>query len=44
MPQGFLQNVRWSSAHALEDSIQSLEGRSFSLVDSLSDVDTAADL
>ncbi len=44
IPAGFLQNVRWSSADALTDSMASLPGARIALVDTLSDVDTAADL
>ena len=36
--------VRWSSPHALEDSIRSLGNCSTGLVDSLRDVDTAEDM
>ncbi|WP_324751865.1 TIGR04282 family arsenosugar biosynthesis glycosyltransferase [Roseovarius sp. Pro17] len=43
-PAGFLQNVHWSSADALTDSMASLPGMRIALVDTLSDVDTAADL
>lgn len=41
---GLLDGVRWSTERALDDSIASLGGRSAALVDSLPDVDTAADL
>ena len=43
-PVGFLQNVRWSTEHALDDSIESLADRSVGCVDQLQDVDTAEDL
>jgi rSAM/selenodomain-associated transferase 1 len=36
--------VRWSSAHALADTLENLKGRSVSYVAKLGDVDTAADL
>lgn len=44
MPSAFLQDVRWSSAYALQDSVASLGRRSVALVDTLRDVDTLADL
>lgn len=44
-PPGFLRNVRWSSAHALADSVVSLGGdRSIGYLDQLDDVDTGKDL
>jgi rSAM/selenodomain-associated transferase 1 len=43
-PARLFQNVRWSSAAALEDSMRSLAGCRIALIDRLSDVDTAADL
>lgn len=43
-PAGLFQQVRWSTPHALADSIASLAGRPFALCDLLADVDTAADL
>lgn len=43
-PRGFLQNVRWSGPHALADSRATLPDRRIALVDTLHDVDTAADL
>jgi glycosyltransferase A (GT-A) superfamily protein (DUF2064 family) len=36
--------VRWSSAHALGDTLGNLRGRSVALLPTLRDVDTAADL
>lgn len=42
-PMGF-ENVRWSTKHALNDSIRSLPGLRVALADTLSDVDTIADL
>ncbi|MEE9387224.1 MAG: TIGR04282 family arsenosugar biosynthesis glycosyltransferase [Paracoccaceae bacterium] len=41
---GLLQGVRWSSEHALNDSIANLAGRRFALVSTLSDVDIPSDL
>lgn len=43
-PVGFLDNVRWSSEHALTDSLSSLGGARVALCDTLADVDTVADL
>lgn len=43
-PARLYRNVRWSSATALEDSMCSLSGYRIALTDTLSDVDTAADL
>lgn len=43
-PGGLFEGVRWSSPHALADSIASLPGRRITLTDTLRDVDTAADL
>jgi rSAM/selenodomain-associated transferase 1 len=43
-PAGLFEGVRWSSPHALADSIASLPGRRIALTDTLRDVDTAADL
>ena len=43
-PRGFLQGVRWSTEHALTDSMATLPGRTIALVDTLHDIDTAADL
>lgn len=41
---GLLEGVRWSSEHALADSIASLGERSFARIATLPDVDRAADL
>ncbi len=41
---GLLQGVRWSTRHALADSMASLPDMRIALVDTLRDVDTAADL
>ncbi|MEQ9258695.1 MAG: TIGR04282 family arsenosugar biosynthesis glycosyltransferase [Roseovarius sp.] len=43
-PATLFQSVRWSSPHALEDSMASLPGCRIALVDTLADVDSAADL
>jgi len=44
VPSGLFQGVRWSTQHALGDTIASLGGARVALVDVLSDVDCAADL
>jgi len=44
IPAGFLQGVRWSTADALADSMATLPGARIALVDTLRDIDTAADL
>ncbi len=44
VPDGMFAGVRWSSPHALADSVASLRGRRVARVDELRDVDTAADL
>ena len=44
LPPGFLRNVRWSTEHALADSIASFPGFRVALTDELRDVDTADDL
>ncbi|MDA7427820.1 glycosyltransferase [Primorskyibacter aestuariivivens] len=43
-PAGFLDNVRWSSEHALSDSMASLPDARIALANRLADVDSAADL
>lgn len=43
-PFKMLQDVRWSSQHALGDSLATMPGRRIALIDQLRDVDTAADL
>ena len=43
-PAGFLTGVRWSTEHAMADSIATLPGHRIARVDTLADVDTAADL
>ena len=44
VPATLFDGVRWSSEHALSDSIASLPGARVALVDALRDVDTVADL
>ncbi len=44
IPAGFLRGVRWSTADALSGSMATLPGARIALVDTLRDVDTAADL
>ncbi|MEX0283402.1 MAG: TIGR04282 family arsenosugar biosynthesis glycosyltransferase [Paracoccaceae bacterium] len=44
MPPAFLRNVRWSAPETLADSLASLDGLRPSLIDTLRDVDTGADL
>ena len=44
LPHSILQNVRWSSEHALEDSIASLPSGRVVMIDTLQDIDTAEDL
>ncbi len=41
---GLFQGVRWSSAHALSDTVTSLRGQKVARVDILRDVDTVRDL
>ena len=43
-PRSLFQNVRWSSEHALADTMASLPGKRIALIDTLQDVDTLADL
>ena len=43
-PHAFLHNVRWSSPHALSDSMTTLPDMHIALIDTLQDIDTAADL
>ncbi len=43
-PRRLFHNVRWSTKHALQDSLATLPGRRIALTDTLHDVDTAADL
>ncbi len=44
LPSGLFNNVRWSTEHALADTLASIPDRSFALLDYLNDVDTVADL
>ena len=44
IPAGLLQDVRWSTEHALGDSTATLPRARIAYVDTLRDVDTAADL
>lgn len=44
LPAGLFRNVRWSSEHALADTLASIRGCRVSLLDQLRDVDTVADL
>ena len=43
-PAGFLQEVRWSTEHALADSMATLPSHRIARITTLRDVDTAADL
>lgn len=43
-PTGLFQGVRWSCVHTLADSMATLPDHRIALVDTLRDVDTAADL
>lgn len=40
----FLQDVRWSSANALDDTVASMRGLDIAFIDELNDVDGAKDL
>ncbi|MFU1477492.1 TIGR04282 family arsenosugar biosynthesis glycosyltransferase [Roseovarius sp. C7] len=44
LPATLFHEVRWSSEHALSDSVRSLGGLRYGLVDQLRDVDGAADM
>lgn len=44
VPTTLFDGVRWSSEHALDDTVHSLGGQSVALIDRLRDVDTVADL
>ncbi|AXT28047.1 glycosyltransferase [Ruegeria sp. AD91A] len=44
LPAGLFRNVRWSSEHALADTLASIPDCRVSLLDQLCDVDTVADL
>ncbi|MDJ0825198.1 MAG: TIGR04282 family arsenosugar biosynthesis glycosyltransferase [Rhodobacter sp.] len=43
-PATLFSGVRWSTRHALADAVATLPGRRIALIDTLRDVDTAADL
>ncbi len=43
-PKRLFEEVRWSSAHALSDSVASVPGSRLAYVDCLNDIDTADDL
>lgn len=43
-PRGLFENVRWSSEHALKDTVASMKGLSVEMITPLRDVDTMADL
>jgi len=43
-PKKLFSNVRWSSRHALKDTIKNIEHRRITRLPMLQDVDTAADL
>jgi rSAM/selenodomain-associated transferase 1 len=43
-PKRLFEEVRWSSAHALSDSVASVPGPRLAYVDCLNDIDTAEDL
>lgn len=44
VPKGVFQNVRWSTDQTLSDTLAGLTGHRIALIDTLNDVDTAADL
>jgi glycosyltransferase A (GT-A) superfamily protein (DUF2064 family) len=44
LPRDLFRGARWSSEHALADSLATLRGRRVALADRLRDVDCAADL
>ncbi len=43
-PPTMFRNVRWSTPHALVDSVATLPGYRIAMADTLADIDTAADL
>jgi rSAM/selenodomain-associated transferase 1 len=43
-PAGFLRGVRWSTEHALADSVKTFPAQRIAMLETLRDVDTAADL
>ncbi|MGI9370258.1 MAG: DUF2064 domain-containing protein, partial [Ruegeria sp.] len=44
LPTGMFKCVRWSTQHALTDTLNSARGCRVGLIDQLRDVDTVADL
>jgi rSAM/selenodomain-associated transferase 1 len=44
VPAHLFENVRWSTKHALADTVASLSGAQVAMLDTLRDVDVAADL
>ncbi|TMV04938.1 glycosyltransferase [Ruegeria sediminis] len=44
LPNGLFQGVRWSTEHALTDTLATVSGRRVAMVDLLRDVDSVADL
>lgn len=44
LPHSLFQNVRWSTEHALADTLASIPGCRVAMLDQLRDVDTVADL
>lgn len=44
IPPKLFKDVRWSTRHALSDTLSTLPGYRIAFIDSLQDVDTAADL
>ncbi len=44
LPSGLFRDVRWSTEHALADTLASVPGCRIALLDQLRDVDTVADL
>jgi len=44
LPPSLFENVRWSSAHALDDTVKTLPGHRIAYLEALRDVDTADDL
>lgn len=44
LPTGLFQDVRWSTEHALADTLASVPGGRIAMLDHLRDVDTLADL
>ncbi|MCA0042034.1 TIGR04282 family arsenosugar biosynthesis glycosyltransferase [Celeribacter litoreus] len=43
-PAGFMRGVRWSTEHAMEDTLASASSLNWGTLETLSDVDTVADL